>query len=171
MSIQLAAIEAVHTAALQGLAANFGPGGLGPFFPAKPEQWPAWIAEAQNRRDAGSAHALTVVANGEPVGAAGLFDIDAEQGTAELALWIGRPHWGQGYGEAAGRHLLRLGFGELALSAVRSHCPLTKRAAHDCLENLGFHLTGVKARPGGAPGERAAHFEQRRELWETGQGV
>lgn len=90
--------------------------------------------------------ALLACVDGEPVGLVLLIreapnDVEFRQG--ELAFWIAREHWGNGYATAAARLLLGHAFGRLGLHRVRASTYDDNEASRRVLEKLGFEEEGV----------------------------
>jgi RimJ/RimL family protein N-acetyltransferase len=102
------------------------------------EQERSWIASVL----ADKAHQRVFVIEderGTPIGTCGLRGIDRETGTAHLGIMVGEKRlWDRGYGTAATRALLGIGFGELSLSEVRLSCHSENRRALRCYEKAGF---------------------------------
>lgn len=88
---------------------------------------------------------LLVCVDGEPVGLVLLVRMrptDTEFRQGELAYWVARDAWGNGYATAASRLLLDHAFGRLGLHRVRAKAFDTNPASHRVLEKLGFSEEG-----------------------------
>jgi RimJ/RimL family protein N-acetyltransferase len=108
----------------------------------------AWIASVL----AGKAHQRIFVIEderGAPIGTCGLRGIDRETGTAQLGIMVGEKRlWGRGYGTAATRALVDIGFEELSLSEVRLSCHAENHRALRCYRKAGFRPSShVASRP------------------------
>ena len=76
---------------------------------------------------------------GEPIGIVGLEGIDPSARVATLGIWIGQPHWEQGYGTDAMRTVCRLGFACRCPSSTRTPgpAPSTRRSGLSTREPSG----------------------------------
>ncbi len=117
-----------------------------------PHPWP-WIrlrARVQEIFcDPQAVHFLIVLRAGDqPIGVCGLFDVDQEQGTAQLGVVIGEAAArGQGYGTEALNLLVAYAFDHLGLRLLRLQVREDNAAAVRVYEKLGFRkLTAVRGR-------------------------
>jgi len=87
------------------------------------------------------------LADGRPVGAIDLHDIDLTNGSAGLGIVIGDPaDTGQGYGSDALRALLGFGFGELRLERIWLDVYDFNERARHVYERVGFVHEGTLRR-------------------------
>jgi RimJ/RimL family protein N-acetyltransferase len=84
--------------------------------------------------------------DGEPIGGCGLRFLNLRNRSANLGIWIGQPHWDQGYGTDAVRTLCRFAFHHLNLQRVDLHVYATNPRARRSYENVGFQLEGTLRR-------------------------
>lgn len=101
--------------------------------------------------------ALLACVDGEPVGLVLLvreLPNDVEFRRGELAYWIARDEWGNGYATEAAGLLLDHAFGRLGLHRVRATAYETNPASHRVLEKLGFTEEGRAREAAYADGER-----------------
>jgi RimJ/RimL family protein N-acetyltransferase len=62
---------------------------------------------------------------------------------AELAYWIAREHWNEGYATAAVAAMVEYGFDELGLHRVKAATFADNEASQRVLEKVGFEREGV----------------------------
>ncbi len=105
------------------------------------EEWIERHREICDRGDS-AVFAIVVAGDGSLVGAIGL-EIDKANRQAELGYWIGKPHWGQGYGTEAARRVLRYAFEELALNRVYGLHMTKNPASGRVMEKLGMKREGT----------------------------
>jgi RimJ/RimL family protein N-acetyltransferase len=86
---------------------------------------------------------------GEPIGGCGLHAIDGGSRQARLGIWIGKSHWGKGYGPDAVRVLCRFGFRHMNLHRISLLVYEHNERARRVYERAGFTLEGTM---------RDAHF-------------
>lgn len=80
---------------------------------------------------------------GEHIGSVSLMKIDREHGRAEYGIMIGDPrYWGQGYGTAAGRLVVRFGFRQLKLQRISLLVYAYNTRAYRSYRRLGFRREG-----------------------------
>jgi RimJ/RimL family protein N-acetyltransferase len=130
--------------------------------PAVTRYWssPPWTAidqaEAQISADAadlaeGTAMRLAIVpavparagADGPLLGTVSLFHLDPGNRRAEIGYALGRPAWGQGYGQEAVRALVGHAFGALDLNRLEADVDPRNQASARLLERLGFRPEGL----------------------------
>ena len=66
---------------------------------------------------------------------------------AELAYWIGKPYWGQGYATEAVAAALVYGFGNIELDVMRATTELDNFASERVLAKNGFRRIGIDPKP------------------------
>jgi len=72
------------------------------------------------------------------VGACALRGIDLRNKRAEIGYWIGKPHWGKGYGKNAVAVMLSYGFKALELNRVYCNAFESNARSIALLRSLGF---------------------------------
>jgi RimJ/RimL family protein N-acetyltransferase len=88
--------------------------------------------------------AICLVDGERPIGAASLFRLDLENGSAELGISIGeKDEWGKGYGTDAVRALVDFGFGELRLERIHLEVWTENPRARRVYEKVGFVHEGT----------------------------
>jgi 8-oxo-dGTP diphosphatase len=98
-----------------------------------------WIDEAESMRTSGTAYrfAIEEKQNGGFVGVAALMMLKV--GVAELGYWLGRPHWGQGFGREAVAATVAFGEDILRLHALQAVVYAENTASVAVLRGQGFH--------------------------------
>ncbi|MEK3990379.1 MULTISPECIES: GNAT family N-acetyltransferase [Robertmurraya] len=61
----------------------------------------------------------------------------------ELAYWVGKPYWGQGYGTEAAKALLRYGFEVLQLNRIYAQSFTTNPGSWRIMEKIGLKYEGT----------------------------
>lgn len=80
----------------------------------------------------------------EPIGTAGLHDLDFVNGNAEFGISIGeKGEWNKGYGTDALNAICDFGFGELRLARIELQVYAPNRRARRSYEKAGFVLEGT----------------------------
>jgi RimJ/RimL family protein N-acetyltransferase len=64
----------------------------------------------------------------------------------EFGIWLGVPHWGQGYGTEAAMAVIGLAFDAAPIACVRAGVRVTNAASLRMLEKCGFTWTAVELR-------------------------
>lgn len=78
------------------------------------------------------------------IGVCGIKNIDHSKRRCEIGYWIGREHWGKGYGKDAVRLLTHMAFEDLDINEVNATVMAFNLRSIKLLESLGFkkHSTG-----------------------------
>jgi RimJ/RimL family protein N-acetyltransferase len=98
---------------------------------------------------------ICIIADGRPIGTAGLHAIDRHNGSAEFGIAIGeKAEWGKGLGTDALRAICDFGFGELRLERISLIVYAGNDRARRSYEKAGFTLEGTLRRSHYARGER-----------------
>ena len=107
-----------------------------------------WIASHDKRLRAGESvvFAVTSSADGELQGAIGL-EIAAQEISAEMGYWIGRPFWNRGVCTQAARAVLRYGFEELGLVRIQARHFLRNPASCRVMNKIGMAVEGRLPEP------------------------
>jgi RimJ/RimL family protein N-acetyltransferase len=112
-----------------------------PYPPGAAEQWIGTHARDW-ASGTGATYAVTAADTGEVMGAIGL-TIAPAHARAELGYWIGVPYWNRGYCTEAGRAMLRLAFGSLALHRVQARHLTRNPASGRVMQKLGMRPEGI----------------------------
>ena len=113
-----------------------------PFSLAAEEQWFAEITANQGK----SVYHFVVcrLSDGEPIGTAGLHDLDFVNGNAEFGISLGeKGEWNKGYGTDALHVLCDFGFGELRFERIELRVYAGNARARRSYEKAGFVLEGT----------------------------
>jgi len=104
----------------------------------------AWIRSMHEAADHGRGYgfAVTRKTDGELVGVVSL-GITEEHQRAELAYWMGKPYWGQGYTTEAARRLLDFGFNDLSLNRIFAFAFVSNPASTRVMEKIGMKYEGT----------------------------
>ncbi len=113
-----------------------------PFSLAMEEQWFAEMVGRQGKTD--YHFVICRLTDGEPIGTAGLHDLDLVNGNAEFGISIGeKGEWNKGYGTDALNAICDFGFGELRLHRVELEVYEGNARARRSYEKAGFVLEGT----------------------------
>jgi RimJ/RimL family protein N-acetyltransferase len=116
-----------------------------PFSLAAEEQWFADMIGRQGRTD--YHFVICRLTDDEPIGTAGLHEIDHVNGNAEFGISIGeKAEWNQGYGTDALHAICDFGFGELRLERIELEVYASNARAQRSYEKAGFVLEGTLRR-------------------------
>ena len=112
-----------------------------PYLDGMAEDWISTHEEAFAKVE-GLALAITCKSDGSLVGSISLIGI-AEGHRAELAYWIGKPYWNQGFCTEAGRAVVRFAFTELGLLRVHAWHFGRNPASGRIMRKLGMRHEGT----------------------------
>lgn len=104
-----------------------------------------WIRQHSGADGRCAAFAVCAGASDELRGFVGIVEILSEHRLGEVSFWIGRPYWGQGLAQAAGRLALEYAFTRLGLNRLQAFHMVRNPASGRVLEQLGFSREGVLA--------------------------
>jgi [ribosomal protein S5]-alanine N-acetyltransferase len=93
----------------------------------------------------GMAYVFAVVrqSNDDLVGYCDL-ELQPDHQRGEIAYWIGRPYWWQGYATEAAKRVVRFGFEELNLNRVYAHVLQRNTASARVLQKAGLQYEGTQ---------------------------
>lgn len=100
------------------------------------------LAEEERYLDRSFHLAICDVDTDELMGMAALMDVDLESQNAEVAIWLGRDHWGEGLAIEAFDLLLEIAFERLDLTKLYGIVLEGNEASRDLMERFGFHEEG-----------------------------
>jgi [ribosomal protein S5]-alanine N-acetyltransferase len=102
-----------------------------------------WIAAGQEAAAQGQRYPFAIVRrlDGQLLGCMTL--LTPEHRRADLAYWIGRPYWGQGYATEAGARVVAYAFAELGINRVAAQGMSRNRASMRVMEKLGMVHEGT----------------------------
>ncbi|MFP4185418.1 MAG: GNAT family N-acetyltransferase [Thermoplasmata archaeon] len=96
---------------------------------------------------------LLISSEGKKLGLISLFDIDRDDGNAELGIWIMPSEQGKGYGTEACKVIIDYGFRELRLHRIYARVYEHNSASFNMFEKLGFEKEGIWREHGFVDGE------------------
>ncbi|MCD0503860.1 GNAT family N-acetyltransferase [Bordetella petrii] len=105
----------------------------------------AFIADSvlANERQESLTLGIYEKSSGHLAGKCMLFNHDKGSRRAEIGFGLGRPHWGKGYINEAGRALIAHGFQTLKLRRIEAEIDPDNHASAKALERLGFVQEGL----------------------------
>lgn len=103
----------------------------------------AWISSGKTIAKAGNGYPFAMIKknNNELIGCISIH-IDKQHSRGELAYWLGRPYWGNGYTSEAAERLVRYGFEELALNKIWAAAMTKNPASSNVMRKIGMKLEG-----------------------------
>lgn len=103
-----------------------------------------FITRSHESAKQGNRYAFAIVRrlDDELLGAIGL-SITPEYKRAEIAYWMGKPFWGQGYTTEAASRLLKFGFEELDLNRIYAYSFTTNPASSRVMQKIGMTYEGT----------------------------
>jgi RimJ/RimL family protein N-acetyltransferase len=97
---------------------------------------------------------ICLLADGRPIGTAGLHQVDHQNGTAEFGIAIGdKGEWGKGYGTDATRAICDFGFAELRLERIGLEVYDGNERGRRAYDKAGFVHEGTLRRAHYADGD------------------
>jgi RimJ/RimL family protein N-acetyltransferase len=113
-----------------------------PFSAAMEEKWFEQAVERQGRNQ--YHFVICLIADGRPIGAADLRDINLEDGHAAFGVVIGeKGEWNRGYGTEALSAICDFGFGQLRLERIELDVYSGNKRAQRSYEKAGFKVEGT----------------------------
>lgn len=97
--------------------------------------------EAAARGD-GHSFAVTLTENDAFLGIVGLHVVKTHN-MAELAYWVGKPFWGNGYCSEAAARILQFAFDDLKLNRVFAAAMTRNPASYRVMEKIGMKFEGI----------------------------
>lgn len=97
--------------------------------------------EAEARGD-GCSFAVTLTEDGMFLGVVGLH-VSKKHNMAELAYWIGKPYWRNGFCTEAAAKVVQFAFDELELNRVYAAAMTRNPASYKVMEKIGMRFEGV----------------------------
>jgi len=87
--------------------------------------------------------AIKSMADKSLVGVCGITNVDNVSMKAEIGYWVGKTHWGNGYGKQAASLLLEIAFEKLGLNRVYATVLSFNERSIKLLQSVGFVKEGV----------------------------
>jgi diamine N-acetyltransferase len=113
-----------------------------PFSQAMEERWFDQMLEKQGKSD--YHFVICLVADGRPIGTAGLHQLDLENGSAAFGISIGeKGEWNKGYGTETLQAISDFGFGQLRLERIWLEVYAPNKAGQRAYQKAGFRHEGA----------------------------
>lgn len=113
-------------------------------FPYTIEHALSFVEFAERRCEEGADFHMAVrLEGGELVGMCAIANIDNTNMRAEIGYWIGRRHWGKGYGKEAVRLMLHFAFETLRLNRICAKVIIGNERSIRLLGSVGFEREGT----------------------------
>ncbi len=102
-----------------------------------------WIAGLRPAAKEGRLHTFAMVRRSDDL-FLGVISLatEKEHRRAELAYWLGRPYWGQGYTTEAARRMVRFGFEQLDLHRICAFAMAKNPASARVMQKIGMSHEG-----------------------------
>ncbi|AZN40391.1 GNAT family N-acetyltransferase [Paenibacillus albus] len=99
----------------------------------------AWIERIRTAYQEGKIYSLAIVPkeSGSVIGCVTL-RVSKSDNKGDLAYWVGRPFWGQGYATEAAKALLKFGFEDLNLNRVVAAAMTNNPASYTVMQKIGM---------------------------------
>ncbi|WP_419873407.1 GNAT family N-acetyltransferase [Candidatus Pristimantibacillus sp. PTI5] len=99
----------------------------------------AWIERIRNAFQKGEIYSFAMLQkeNGMLIGCVSL-RVSKKENQAELAYWVGRPFWGQGYATEAAQHIVEFGFEKLNLNRIFAAAMTKNPASYKVMRKIGM---------------------------------
>lgn len=112
--------------------------------PYRQEEAEEWIRSHSDWIENNKAYPLAMVlkSTGELVGTMTL-RVDSKHRKGELAYWVGKPYWGQGYATQAAKRIMEFGFESLNLHRIWSAAMTTNPASAKVMQKAGLSYEGT----------------------------
>ncbi|MCT8138165.1 GNAT family N-acetyltransferase [Anaerobacillus sp. CMMVII] len=103
-----------------------------------------WIASCSEKMKKGSSYSLAIILKEtlELVGCLTL-NIALNHKRGELAYWIGKPYWDNGYATEASLKMIEFAFGKLDLNRVWACVMIRNHASIEVMKKAGLHYEGT----------------------------
>lgn len=98
-------------------------------------------------------HLGIIEAEGEPVGGADLYNVDLDNLSAEIGVYVLPEHRKKGYGMLAARRMMQRGFERLGLERIEAQTLSTDAELYKAMERAGFIKEGARRRAAVVDGE------------------
>lgn len=105
-----------------------------------------WIDYLQKSAKEGTAFEFAIFSKENPekyIGNCGLVSVSNNHQKAEIAYFIDKNEWGEGYAIEAATSMLQYGFEKLGLERIYGHCMTRNPASRKVMESIGFQFEGT----------------------------
>lgn len=99
----------------------------------------SWIERVRNASQTGDIYSFAMVNKADKmvIGCVSL-RVSKSDNQAELAYWVGRPFWGQGYATEAAQMVVKFGFKELNLNYINAAAMSRNPASYKVMQKIGM---------------------------------
>jgi len=99
----------------------------------------AWIERTRNASKNGDIYSFAMVKKEDEmlIGCVSL-RVSKSENQAELAYWVGRPYWGQGYATEAAQKIVKFGFEGLGLNHISAAAMTKNPASYKVMQKIGM---------------------------------
>jgi ribosomal-protein-alanine N-acetyltransferase len=116
----------------------------GPY--TSPEEPAAWIAEQEDKREAGRQLDFVVEVGGEVAGVTGLGELSRRDRRCIIGTWLGRRFWGTGVNAQSKALLARLAFHTCGMERIGAYSNPENARSSAALAKVGFSHEGTLRR-------------------------
>jgi ribosomal-protein-alanine N-acetyltransferase len=104
----------------------------------------AWIERTRQTAESGNGYAFAMIRkeDGLLVGNMSM-GVSPKHKRAELAYWVGKPYWGQGYATEAARRVVQFGFEELQLNRIFAAAMTKNPGSYNVMRKIGMKEEGM----------------------------
>lgn len=103
-----------------------------------------WISNHSRNIENGTAYPLAIILKGTDllIGTMTL-RVDKQHNKGELAYWIGRNYWGNGFATEAARTIMDFGFFEINLNRIWAMAMVSNPASSRVMQKVGMKQEGI----------------------------
>ncbi|SDD17331.1 Protein N-acetyltransferase, RimJ/RimL family [Paenibacillus sp. UNCCL117] len=103
-----------------------------------------WIEAVRQSIEKGENYAFAIVKkeDGALIGNMSM-GVSLKHKRAELAYWIGKPFWGQGYATEAAKRIVQFGFEDLGLNRIQAAAMTRNPASYKVMIKIGMKYEGT----------------------------
>ncbi|MHB1628488.1 MAG: GNAT family N-acetyltransferase [Bacilli bacterium] len=103
-----------------------------------------WIERVRTFTEEGRGYTFAIILKSDDI-FMGVISLGLAQahGRAELAYWLGKPYWGQGYTTEAAHRVVEFGFGKLNLHRIFAFAMTKNPASSRVMQKIGMSYEGT----------------------------
>ncbi|RAV09195.1 GNAT family N-acetyltransferase [Paenibacillus contaminans] len=103
-----------------------------------------WIETVRQSSEKGDSYAFAIIKkdDGALIGNMSM-GVSSKHKRAELAYWIGKPFWGQGYATEAARRIVQFGFEDLELNRIFAAAMTKNPGSYKVMTKIGMKEEGT----------------------------
>jgi RimJ/RimL family protein N-acetyltransferase len=104
----------------------------------------SWISGCRERSQSGDGFAFAMVTKDQPalIGCISI-NLTKQHNRGELAYWVGRPYWRQGYAAEAAKQVIHFGFEALKLNKIWAAAMVKNPASSNVMSKVGMKHEGT----------------------------